>query len=242
MQRFTFSMLDSVGAYLNTYSQAASLLGDDARHRDAPFGEIAPHRMLEMACTCSLAPSVPDCIDWSQYGISELIDHVVRTHHPFLFAELGRLEVLVKDLDETLARHVHCWAEDLRAHMEHEEDTLFPLCRAMEANRDAGINLDPETELHGMYRGHENAEIDLVVICESVGDIANDSRTLHCVRSTLADIIADLHQHLELEDTVLLPAVLFERDLRATRTFRKSQVLRALQPKQLTQGEGHVFE
>ena len=165
-------------------------------------------------------------------GISEVIARITATHHPYLFAELGRLAVLIDGTgDRELLARLEDWASDLRSHMEHEERELFPLCRALDEDHDA----DPDRALHGMYRGHEDAEAELTLICERIAALGGESELLTALRAGLADLIEDLHQHIELEDGVLLPAVIFERDLRATRSFRKTRGLKALEPRGLPQ-------
>lgn len=232
MRKFTFSPDDPLSRYLEVYPQAAAVAGSRMAEVDAaPDG--ATH--LRLAIGCRLDPVPGSAQDRSQYGIGELIDHIETTHHPFLYAELGRFQVLIDHLaGDELGRRVRRWADDLREHMDHEEEELFPLCRDLESNRDERAGQDPEKQLHGMYRGHEDAEADLVVICEALSEIDGEPAALASARRALADVITDLHQHIELEDSVLLPAVLFQNDLRKTRTFRKSRLLRALEPK--TQG------
>lgn len=229
MRKFTFSPDDPVGRYLEVYPQAGSVIGSRMAEVDAaPDGAT----YLRLAIECRLEPVPGSAHDRSQYGIGELIDHIEATHHPFLYAELGRFQVLIDHLaGGELSLRVQRWSDGLREHMDHEEKELFPLCRILESNRDERADQDPEKQLHGMYRGHEDAEADLVFICESLGEIGGDEAALASARRALADVITDLHQHIELEDSVLLPAVLFQNDLRKTRTFRKSRLLRALEPK-----------
>jgi len=229
MRKFTFSPDDPLGRYLEVYPQAMAATASRVVEADAP-PDAATHLHLAIACRLDPIPGMAQ--DRSQFGIGELIDHIEATHHPFLFAELGRFQVLIDHLaGEELGRRVRRWADDLRGHMDHEEEELFPLCRELESSRDEQAAADPEKQLHGMYLGHEDAEADLVVICEALSGLDGESAALASARRTLADMITDLHQHIELEDSILLPAVLFQNDLRKTRTFRKSRLLRALEPK-----------
>lgn len=227
MQRFTFSLADPIGAYRRFYPAAQQLLGE--RDDAAPLAE--PYLQQQLALKCR--PHHTTCDeDVSLLGISEVIARITATHHPYLFAELGRLAVLIHGTgDRELLARLDDWASDLRSHMEHEERELFPRCRALDEDHDA----DPDQALHGMYRGHEDAEAKLSLICERVAALSGESDVLTALRAGLADLIEDLHQHIELEDGVLLPAVIFECDLRATSSFRKSRVLKALEPKGLAQ-------
>ena len=227
MRRFTFSLADPVGAYRRFYPAADQLLGA----RDDTLSLNEPHVRRQLAVACR-APRNVTSEDVSMLGISEVIARITSAHHPYLFAELGRLAVLVESIgDRELLARLHDWGSDLRSHMEHEEHELFPRCRALDEDHDA----NPDQALHGMYRGHEDAEAELSLICEQVAALSGESEVLTALRTGLADLIADLHLHIELEDGVLLPAVIFERDLRATRSFRKSRGLKALEPKGLAQ-------
>ena len=227
MRRFTFALADPIGDYRRFYPAAHQLLGD--RDDAVPLKEPWLRQQLALKCRPSRTTSTEDV---SLLGISEVIARITATHHPYLFAELGRLAVLVEGIgDRDLLASLDDWASDLRSHMEHEERELFPRCRALDEDHDA----DPDQALHGMYRGHEDAEAELSLIRERVAALSGESEMLTALRTGLADLIADLHLHIELEDGVLLPAVIFERDLRATRSFRKSRGLKALEPKGLAQ-------
>jgi iron-sulfur cluster repair protein YtfE (RIC family) len=226
--RFRFTPADPLRQYAGLYPQAAALLADYT-DLSVPLGSVADPVALqqELARTCRLAP-IPADPEWAQCGISELIEHLTTGHHTYLFAELGRLQVLVDHLGQpTISTQVLTWSDEVCMHMLHEEAELFPLCLAAETDREAVL----DEELHGMYRGHEETEGDLVAICEALSEISGHQKLLNTIQTLLVDVISDLHVHIELEDTVLLPAVRFEQDLRKTRQFRKSQVLRALQPK-----------
>ncbi len=229
MERFTFALHDRARDYLTVYPAARRHLDPALLDQPLAAQSAAPERRQRIAQTCRL-PLTPVRADTAQLDIGELIDQVLLGHHRFLFAELGRLETLLGMVraPPTLCAQVGAWAEDLRRHMVHEEDSLFPLCRALDAD---GEQPDPDPQLHGMYRSHEDAELMLVPICAEIGDLAGDPILLTVIRRTLGDIITDLHRHLETEDGVLLPAVLFERELRVTSRVRKSQLLRALQRK-----------
>ena len=241
MRRFRFAATDTIASFAVLYPQAETLLGSaahgDPRQLDEAFPDCAA-LLGELARACRLRPTSDDGTDWSQLGMSELIAHILATHHPYLWAELGRFQLLIAQLapGSGLEGRITLWCDDLRAHMEHEEDELFPLCLRLE--QDHGETApDPELPLHGMYRGHSDASSELRAISEGVASLtenAADGSPDALARLTFADLITDLHQHVELEDGVLLPAVLFNQELRTSRRFRKSQALRAIQ-----QGTGH---
>ena len=228
MDRFCFTRENLLRQYTETYPQASAVLVGQP-DLDMPLQAIVqPDAVwLDLAQRCRMPPTPIDA-EWAQCGIPELLQHLATGHHRYLFAELGRLQVLVGSLGfPAISERVTVWADDVRLHMVHEEDELFPRCLALAGEPDSVL----DEELHGMYRGHEETESGLVAICEELSEISGNLERIATIQALLIDIIGDLHVHVELEDTVLLPAVRFEQDIEQTRRFRKSQVLRALQPK-----------
>ena len=232
MSHFSFTPVDSGAALVAVYPEAAALLAQAGVVDDVILAALPPGTLLSWAAELRLDPAPKPGEDWTQAGISELIDHIISHHHRYLFAELGRLAILLDHLaPEQLIQRFARWRAELCAHMEHEENELFPLCRELErpSRRDGLAN--PESQLHGMYQGHAAAEDDLVAICEDVSDLTGESHVIAAVQQAMADLISNLHVHVELEDSVLLPAVLFQREVQQTRRFRKTRALAALEPK-----------
>lgn len=157
-------------------------------------------------------------IDWSQHSLSELIDHIVDTHHAYLRAELPQLASLFERVTEIHA-HQSPWLHDaegvfgtlkleLGAHMQSKEKAIFPLVRAVEAE-DASVRLDEaEAQL-------AQAEVEH----DEVGDALRKLRTLSddytppdwaCdsfrrLFRRLANLEKDMYRHVHKENSILFP-------------------------------------
>ncbi len=232
MSRFSFSLTDSGTALMAVYPEAARLWVQAGLAEELPLATVPPPILLRWAESLRLDPHHRTGEDWTQAGIGELIDHIINHHHCYLFAELGRLAILLDHLaPDRLVQRFARWRAELCAHMEHEENELFPLCRQLEhPNRREGL-ANPDVQLHGMYQGHADAEDDLVAICEDLSDLSGPSILVAAVQQAMADLISNLHVHVDLEDSVLLPAVIFQREVQQTRRFRSTRALAALEPK-----------
>jgi regulator of cell morphogenesis and NO signaling len=97
-----------------------------------------------------VGPAAPDARDWSEAPLDALIDHIVDTHHAYLREELPRLDAL---LTRVVAAHGDAvdWLaptqdvfttlrDDLYAHMESEEDRVFPAIRRLATDPSAVLD------------------------------------------------------------------------------------------------------
>ncbi|MEW6470826.1 MAG: hemerythrin domain-containing protein [Actinomycetota bacterium] len=76
---------------------------------------------------------------WTEYSVSELIDHLVGTHHAYLVRELPRLlelghKILASQREAlpdlaTVMDRLERLDEELGPHLATEEEVLFPWCR-----------------------------------------------------------------------------------------------------------------
>ena len=99
------------------------------------------HVVAELEAVCQTSP---DTENWAEKSQSELMDHLVATHHAYLYDELPRLSQLAErvanrhgDRDPHLPELrdlVLKIGSDLLSHMEKEETTLFPVIREQEAH------------------------------------------------------------------------------------------------------------
>jgi iron-sulfur cluster repair protein YtfE (RIC family) len=177
--------------------------------------------MLARTCT----PIRPDgsVLDWTQESVIDLIDYLQLDHHPYLIAELDRLEWLLQ-LDgacsSQLIGRMRAWIAGKHAHMQHEEGVLFPLCRELSG---VGAQDSPtDSALRQMFSSHEQAGAMLLQLCEAFAQELKAGIADPAIRDLLTGLIEVLDLHVELEDTVLLPAVLFEAELQRTRRLRQS--------------------
>jgi regulator of cell morphogenesis and NO signaling len=83
--------------------------------------------------------------DWRRASIGELCDHIVAAHHDKLRVELPRVEELLATVVRVhgeahpelhdLQRLFATIRQELKPHLETEEQVLFPACRAAEIDR-----------------------------------------------------------------------------------------------------------
>lgn len=172
-------------------------------------------------------------VDFQKFSLSELITHILRTHHVFTKQELTRLTFLTQ---KVISAHGENHPElhkvgalfdqlcaDLTPHMFKEEQILFPymleLASASLANRRApfapfGTVNNP---IRMMMKEHDTAGQILRELRTVTADYATPSdgcisyRTLY---EALDALESDLHQHIHLENNILFPrAIELERQL-----------------------------
>jgi regulator of cell morphogenesis and NO signaling len=160
---------------------------------------------------------------WAGLGPGELTDHVVATHHRYLWDELPRVEALAdKVAGAHRARHpevgevqrlVAELRTDLEQHMAKEERILFPAIGHL-ARTGTGPGGDWATLAHpisAMLVEHDRAG-DLLALLRTVtggyrapADACPSYRALYAALDALE---ADTHLHVHKENNVLFPAVL----------------------------------
>ena len=169
--------------------------------------------------------------DWQGEPLSELISHIVRTHHKYTRDEIARLGPLfnrvcsVHDKEhpelESMRSIFQGLAQELTMHMMKEEMVLFPYIERME---EAVIQKEPilpppfgtvQNPVRMMEHEHDSAGKAMRGLREtSLGysapvDACISFRTLY---QTLEQFEADLHQHIHLENNILFPrAIQMER-------------------------------
>jgi regulator of cell morphogenesis and NO signaling len=167
--------------------------------------------------------------------IGALIGHIVATHHTSLRRELPRLGDL---MDKVIAAHgtahpevhdvaalLHGLTDDLLPHLTKEEQVLFPLAiqllGAVEpTDFHCGSILDP---IRVMHTEHDRAGGLLAALREQTDDYTppdDACPTWRALYAGLADLEADTHRHVHLENNILFPAIAaLERRLSAARTM-----------------------
>ncbi|HSJ90421.1 MAG TPA: iron-sulfur cluster repair di-iron protein [Ilumatobacter sp.] len=162
---------------------------------------------------------------WSDVG--ELVDWIEATHHAFLHDSLPRLTMLADkvagvhrvnhpELTE-VAILVHEIRADLEPHLRKEEMVLFPMVRELAAAVSAptfqcGTLANP---IRVMLSEHDSVG-DLLARLRSAtrGYVVPEDGcgSYHALYAGLAELEADTHRHVHLENNVLFPAVLAAED------------------------------
>ena len=166
-------------------------------------------------------------VDFQNLSLTDLIEHILNTHHVFTKSEMDRLEALTAKVigahgqNHPELNHVgklfKTLCDDLKPHMFKEEQVLFPYINTM--TRAAGRNQPAPFAPFGtvnnpvrmMMREHDTA-----------GQILRELRTLTadykvppdaCISyqtlyEALQNFERDLHQHIHLENNILFPKAL----------------------------------
>ena len=171
--------------------------------------------------------------DLESYSLTRLIQHIVRTHHQTVRQELPRFAELSQRIASkhgeqapeyrTVATSIEKLSAEMFAHLEKEEQMLFPyIVRLEEAAQ--GSLLAPRAcfpsvaqPVSVMVQEHDSAE----AIVAQIRRLTNGFQAPDwaCPRNTafhasLAGFEKDLHQHVHLENDLLFPrAIALEADL-----------------------------
>jgi regulator of cell morphogenesis and NO signaling len=157
--------------------------------------------------------------DWTRAQTAELIDYILRRHHPFVRYELGRLEALFETLCGAVARPPDqaLWAlreafdgltADIREHLDAEERVLFPWLEARAQGRaEALADLEPEGYRH-MKLEHQVVKRFFAEARRLTNDYAappGGPQPLAHLYEELTALEADFHKHIRLENEFLWP-------------------------------------
>lgn len=163
---------------------------------DVPTGDGEPH-------------------DVARASIADLCDHIVGAHHEPLRRELPQISDLLATVVRVhgvqrpelhdLRRLFDGMRRELEEHLTVEEATLFPLCRAVEAQGAAHVD---EALLVAHERDHAEVGRTLVALRELSGGYASKRALCGTHRALLEALHAlelDLHQHVHEENNILFP-------------------------------------
>jgi regulator of cell morphogenesis and NO signaling len=169
--------------------------------------------------------------NWQVEPLANVIAHINNTHHKYTRAEISRLGPLFDkvcsvhgknhpELQQVRSSFLEL-AQELTTHMMKEEMVLFPYITRMEESVIEGEPVLPppfgsvKNPVAMMMHEHDSAGEALRAVRQASagytppGDACVSYQTLY---RALADLEADLHKHIHLENNVLFPrAVKMER-------------------------------
>ncbi len=198
-------------------------LADACRRRD-----VDPQVIVQQLRQCDAARHEENTVDANAMTLTELADHIEQTHHAYLRKELPRLDVMTVKVarvhgdKEPRLRQVReafvALKAELEPHMMKEERILFPMVRQLEASLaqsefHCGSVANP---IHQMEHEHDQAGEALAILREATDDFVPPEwacNTYRAMLDALAQLEADLHQHIHKENNVLFPKTL---DLEST--------------------------
>lgn len=196
-----------------------------------PLGQAIAARGLDAAPIVSaleaLAARGSDQRDWSRASEAELIDHLLVRYHQVHREQLTELVRLASRVEQVhgdrpecpngLAHHLMTMAHELDAHMQKEEQILFPMLKAGKREMATG-------PIHVMRHEHDEHGQALQRLYELTDNITLPKGACNTWRALFAGLQAfvdDLQQHIHLENNILfeapLAAPLFE-DVGATQS------------------------
>lgn len=156
--------------------------------------------------------------DWSGRPLDELVNHIQHTHHAYLKTELPRISLLAEKVARAHAgRHPELIAirslfERLRSELEHhtnvEDRVVFPLCRRLAHGPLSNGGAVVREQIEKLTHEHEGAGAVLTDIRDLTDEYrppADACNTYRALFSSLAELEADLHQHVHKENNILFP-------------------------------------
>lgn len=191
------------------------LLNEVCRER-----QIDVDRLVERLIRAQTDPSSSADQRWVTAPLSELCDHIQKTHHDYLRRELPRLAAIIaKVVAAHGANHpeltdVQTVFAELRAelepHMMKEECVLFPAIKDLEAQRQArqfpfGSLANP---IRVMVSEHDHAGDALARLRQLTANYVPPSgacNTYRVMLEGLATLERDMHQHVHKENNILFP-------------------------------------
>lgn len=221
----------SLGAIVNAYPSLARQLerldldyccGGDRTLADAcRVNELDPGAVVIELVAQVGDDDVP--ASWTSMNADELVEHLVSTHHRYLWDELPRLNALVDkvlgvhgDRHPELVEIARCFSSiraDIEPHLAKEERVLFPAIHQLadvstEATFGFGSIGNP---ISVMLREHD----DLGGLLRELRSLTNDytppadgCESYSALFAGLEQVEADTHLHIHKENNVLFPQVI----------------------------------
>ncbi len=159
--------------------------------------------------------------NWVEAPFGELVDHIVNTHHAYLWAELPRLSELTTKILRVHGEHhpelskvhklFHSLKMELEAHLIKEETIQYPAIKEYEKSKtkealDKAVKVNKELEDEHTGAGDILKELRKVTKDYSVP--ADGCNTYRLTYSKLEELENDTFQHIHLENNILFPRLM----------------------------------
>lgn len=193
-------------------------LNDACQERGLIANDIARELLwADMARTMAVPTT-----DWNRASLSELCDHIERTHHEYLRTALPRITYLMEkvaaahgETDRRLLSLQHLLArfrEDLETHTLKEELVAFPWVRRLEVtDQDGGSVASAAVPFEVLMAEHDDAGEALRQMRALTDDFTPPDTACNTYRALIAalsELEADMHQHVHKENNILFPRAL----------------------------------
>ena len=167
-----------------------------------------------VAAEIAAAAPPPDAVRWDEAPLDALVAHIVDRYHARLRDDVSRLAEMAAKVERVhaakpscpvgLAKHLATMDAAVQEHLDKEEGILFPMIvsgRGAQAHMPIRVMLQ-EHDDHGAALARTRAlTADLVAPPEACA-------TWRALYLGLAELEADLHAHIHLENYVLFPRAL----------------------------------
>lgn len=228
-----FTIEDKVGDIVAAFPKASDFFKscriDFCCSGNRPLAEAAAEKNLAAADLAAqlnqlqqdYAASQHSDTDWTKVSSSQLIEHIVQTHHAFLYEELPQLSLYVTRIMHVHGeRHeeliqVHALFTELKQaleqHLPKEEEHDFKALLAYEAEPNAENRQAIQAVIADLESEHAQVGAILKTLRQLTADFttpADGCRTYRMVYDRLAGVEADLFQHIHLENNILFKRVL----------------------------------
>jgi regulator of cell morphogenesis and NO signaling len=184
---------------------------------------LDPQAVLRALQNENRARTDNDSPDVTSMSLTELADHIEKTHHAYLREELPRLAAMTKKVADRHGGHdprlrevqktFGAMALELSQHMFKEEQCLFPMIRQLEASeRPAALHCATVANpIRQMELEHDDAGTALVRLRELTDGFSPPEWACNTYRALLAGLAyleRDMHAHIHKENNVLFPSAL----------------------------------
>jgi regulator of cell morphogenesis and NO signaling len=162
----------------------------------------------------------PVDVDAAAMSLTDLVDHIVSTHHTYLKAELPRLVAMAEKVASVHGDHdarlrevndtFGGLAAELSSHMMKEENILFPMIRQLEVGvaDAAGHCGSISAPINQMESEHAMAGAALASLQKLTDNHTPPEWACNTYRALLDGLLRfeqDLHRHIHKENNVLFP-------------------------------------
>jgi regulator of cell morphogenesis and NO signaling len=168
--------------------------------------------------------------DYASWDLGFLIDFIVNTHHKYVVENVGLLLQYTNRVAEVhgvphpkvvrINELSHALVNELKPHLEKEEQILFPYIKKLLAIKAEGGKVEQkfvESPIAVMNQEHDAAGD----ILKEIAELSNNfnppegaCNTYRAMYSKLEEFQNDLFQHIHLENNILFPkAILLEEEL-----------------------------
>lgn len=170
------------------------------------------------------ATLLPEEVHYTDFGLSQLIDHIVNTHHQYVEDTIPALKAYLQKLATVHGeRHPELFqikdefmaaSDALTTHMKKEELILFPYVKAMEEAEKSGFPLSKPHFGHidnpiSMMEHEHDTEGERFRTISRLSDgyttPSDGCQTYRVAFAMLREFESDLHTHIHLENNILFP-------------------------------------